>query len=108
MEKIGKVAVVGILGEGDGFGEEVLLPGAPLNATVMREPLDRARSLAQAGVGLLGVCTEDEFRHGTVKGSLNLPPYLLRLKTFGLDSKRHYVVFCQTGSRNYSALFLPS
>lgn len=132
-EKGGKVAVVGHLGEGDGFGEEALLSGAPRNATVamtadgmlmrlarqdfdalMREPLvkwvtlDQARTLAQTGAGLLDVRTEDEFRHGTVKGSLNLPLYLLRLKASALDANRHYVVFCQTGSRSCAAAFLLS
>lgn len=132
-DKTGKVSVVGQLGEGDGFGEEALLSGAPRNATVvmtadgvlmrlvrmdfdalMREPLvkwvtlDQARSMAQSGAGLLDVRTEDEFRHGTVKGSLNLPLYLLRLKASVLDAKRHYVVFCQTGSRSCAAAFLLS
>ena len=130
-DQTGKVAVVGQLNEGDGFGEEALLSGAPRNASVvmltdgvlmqltrkdfdelMREPLvkwvtlDQARALAQQGAGLLDVRTEDEFRHGTVKGSQNLPLYQLRHKAPGLDTKRHYVVFCQTGSRSCAAAFL--
>ena len=130
-EKDGKVSVVGQLGEGDGFGEEALLSGAPRNATVvmaaegvlmrltrkdfdelMREPLvkwvtlDQAKALAQQGAGLLDVRTEDEFRNGTIKGSINLPLTLLRRKAAELDSKRHYVVLCQTGSRSCAAAFL--
>ncbi len=129
----GKVSVVGQLGEGDGFGEEALLSGAPRNATVvmvtggmlmrlakkdfdalMREPLvkwvtlDKAKALAQAGAGLLDVRIEDEFRNGTIKGSVNLPLYQLRLKAASLDPKRHYIVFCQTGSRSCAAAFLLS
>jgi rhodanese-related sulfurtransferase len=80
----------------------------------MREPLvqwvtlDQARALAQKGAGLLDVRTEDEFRSGSVKGSINLPLSLLRRKARELDSKRHYVVFCQTGSRSCAAAFLLS
>lgn len=132
-EKDGKISVVGQLSEGDGFGEEALLSNAPRNATVvmsadgvlmrlarkdfdalMREPLvkwvtlDQAKALAQKGAGLIDVRTEDEFRSGTVKGSQNLPLYLLRRKAAELDPKRHYVVFCQTGSRSCAAAFLLS
>lgn len=132
-EKGGKVSVVGQLGEGDGFGEEALLSGAPRNATVvmamdgvlmrldrkdfdelMREPLvkwvtlDEARVQAHAGARLLDVRTEDEYRHGTIKGSVNMPLYLLRLKAASLDPKSHYIVFCQTGSRSCAAAFLLS
>lgn len=46
----------------------------------MREPLVKWVTLEQAGAMAF------------------LPLYLLRLKAPGLDAKRHYVVFCQTGS----------
>ncbi len=132
-DKTGKVSLLAQLGDGDGFGEEALLSGAPRNATVvmltdgvlmqlarkdfdelMREPLvkwatlEEARAQAQAGARLLDVRTEDEYRHGTIKGSVNLPLYLLRLKAASLDPKSHYIVFCQTGSRSCAAAFLLS
>ncbi len=131
--KAAKVSLLAQLGEGDGFGEEALLSGAPRNATVvmltdgvlmrigkkdfdelMREPLvkwvtlDEARMQAQAGAKLLDVRTEDEFRHGTIKGSVNLPLPMLRLMAAKLDPKSHYIVFCQTGSRSCAAAFLLS
>ncbi len=132
-DKTGKVSLLAQLGDGDGFGEEALLSGAPRNASVvmltdgvlmqltrkdfdelMREPLvkwvtlEEARAQAQAGARLLDVRTEDEYRNGTIKGSVNLPLYLLRLKAASLDPKSHYIVFCQTGSRSCAAAFLLS
>jgi len=132
-DKTGKVSLLAQLGDGDGFGEEALLSGAPRNASVvmltdgvlmqltrkdfdelMREPLvkwvtlDEARAQAQAGARLLDVRTEDEYRNGTIKGSVNMPLYLLRLKAASLDPKSHYIVFCQTGSRSCAAAFLLS
>jgi len=132
-DKTGKVSLLAQLGDGDGFGEEALLSGAPRNASVamltdgvlmqltrkdfdelMREPLVKwvtlgeARAQAQAGARLLDVRTEDEYRNGTIKGSVNLPLYLLRLKAASLDPKSHYIVFCQTGSRSCAAAFLLS
>ena len=132
-DKTGKVSLLAQLGDGDGFGEEALLSGAPRNASVvmltdgvlmqltkkdfdelMREPLvkwvtlDEARAQAQAGARLLDVRTEDEYRNGTIKGSGNMPLYLLRLKAASLDPKNHYIVFCQTGSRSCAAAFLLS
>lgn len=132
-DQTGKVSLIGQLSDGDGFGEEALLSDAPRNATVvmvtdgvlmrltkndfdglMREPLVKwvtlngAKDLAQAGAGLLDVRIEDEFRNGTIKGSMNMPLYQLRLKASSLDPRRHYVVFCQTGSRSCAAAFLLS
>jgi CRP-like cAMP-binding protein len=132
-DKSGKVSMLGQLKEGDGFGEEALLSGTPRNATVvmvmdgvlmrlarkdfdelMREPLvkwvslDQAKVLVRAGAMLLDVRIEDEYRHGTIKGSVNLPLYLLRLKAASLDPQRHYITFCQTGSRGCAAAFLLS
>lgn len=70
--------------------------------------LNGAKDLAQAGAGLLDVRIEDKFRNGTIKGSMNLPLYQLRLKASSLEPRHHYIVFCQTGSRSYAAAFLLS
>ncbi len=129
----GKVVVLGELNEGQGFGEEALLSGAPRNATVimlapgilmrlgkddfnelLKAPLVKSVSLAeakammQAGAGLLDVRTEDEFRNGAIKGAVSLPLYLLRIKAASLDPARKYVAYCETGNRSTAAAFLLS
>jgi CRP-like cAMP-binding protein len=127
----GKVIVLGELGEGEGFGEEALLSEEPRNATVTmkgdgtlmrltRQDFDQllkaplvhwvseadARALVQGGAGLLDVRTEDEFKRGAVKGSVNVPLYVLRIKASNLDRSRRYVAYCQTGRRSCAAAFL--
>jgi CRP-like cAMP-binding protein len=129
----GKVGVLSELGEGEAFGEEALLAGAPRNATVimktdgvlmrlakqdfdelLKAPVVRwvgheeARAMVKAGAGLIDVRLEDEHRAGAIKGSVNIPLYLLRLKAAGLDPGRRYIVYCQTGSRGCVAAFLLS
>lgn len=129
----GKVGLLSELGEGEAFGEEALLSGAPRNATVimktdgtlmrlakqdfdelLKAPVvkwasfDEVRALVKAGAGLIDVRLEDEHRAGAIKGSVNIPLYLLRLKAAGLDPKRRHVVYCQTGSRSCVAAFLLS
>jgi rhodanese-related sulfurtransferase len=127
----GKVVVLSELGEGEGFGEEALLSDEPRNATVTmksdgslmrltRQDFDQllkaplvhwvsaadARALVQSGAGLLDVRTEDEFKRGAVKGSVNVPLYVLRIKAANLDRSRRYVAYCQTGRRSCAAAFL--
>jgi len=127
----GKVGMLAEIGEGEGFGEEALLSGAPRNATIimrtdgmlmrlakqdfdelLKEPIvnwvsgDEARVLARGGAGLIDVRTEDEYKRGSIKGSINLPLYLLRLKASTLEPGRQYVVYCDSGSRSCAAAFL--
>ncbi len=127
----GKVAMVGELKDGDGFGEEALLSGAPRNATVimrtegvllqlakkdfdelLREPLVKwvggaqARSLVESGGVLLDVRLPDEFSSGSLKGAVNLPLSQLRQKADTLDRAHPYISFCQSGSRSCAAAFL--
>ncbi len=118
---------------GQGFGEEALISGDPRNATVtmasdgelmrlpaadfdslLREPLVHTVNLAQGaelikqGAQLIDVRLEAEFAEGSLKGSTNLPLYLLRLKANNLDRKQTYLLFCQSGRRSSAAAFLLS
>jgi CRP-like cAMP-binding protein len=127
----GKVITLAELQPGQGFGEEALISGDPRNAsvtmistgelmrlpaadfdTLLREPLVHRVNLAQGaelikhGAQLIDVRLEAEFKEGSLKGSTNLPLYLLRLKANSLDRKRTYILFCQSGRRSAAAAFL--
>lgn len=119
------------IGKGESFGEDALLTGDPRNATVsmltdgllmrlskkdfdqlLSAPMVRkvsaqeAESLLQSGAQPIDVRLEDEFRAGTVRNSLNLPLYLLRIRAHSLDKGRKYLLFCQNGQRSSAAAFL--
>lgn len=127
----GPPIVLAEFGPGDGFGEEALLTGELRNATVtmlsdgllmrlskqdfdalLKAPLvkgvdlEGARRLLQEGAQLVDVRLEDEFRAGTLRDSLNLPLYLLRLKAQSLDPQKKYILFCQHDQRSSAAAFL--
>lgn len=116
---------------GDSFGEEALLSDQPRNASVtaltdaqllrlaqadfvrlLKEPLlpqvtrAEAMALLQAGAGLIDVRLENEFKNGNIKGSVNLPLYLLRVKAEALAPNRKYVVCCDTGRRSAAGAYL--
>lgn len=129
----GPTLVLAELGPGDGFGEEALLTGELRNATVtmlsdgslmrlskqdfealLKAPLvkdvdlDKARHLLEAGAQLVDVRLEDEYRKGSLRNSINLPLYLLRLKAKSLDPNTKYILFCQHEERSNAAAFLLS
>lgn len=116
---------------GEGVGEEGLISNKPRDATVrmlddglvmrlsksdfdplMKEPLmnwvdeQEAASCLEKGAVPIDVRLEDEFKHGTLAGAMNIPLYLFRLKADLLDRSRHYIVFCDTGQRSATAAFL--
>ncbi len=125
--------VLAELGEGDSFGEEALLSDVPRNASVsllqdgvlmrlakadflqlLKEPLlnwvtqSEGVAMVKAGAGLLDVRLENEYKNANIKGSINIPLYMLRLKRDSLDIKRKYVIYCDTGRRSSAAAFLLS
>jgi CRP-like cAMP-binding protein len=128
----GRPVVLARLEAGQGFGEDALISGEPRNATVtmvsdgllmrlaasdfhilLQEPLVHEVTLDDAGAMvhwrgavLLDVRMEDEYKQGNLRGSLNMPLYLLRLRIKALDPSRPYVVYCQTGRRSSTAAFL--
>ena len=129
----GKEVALAGLQAGQGFGEEALISGYPRNATVsmttagelmrlpatdfdslLKTPLVREITLAQGadlirhGAQLIDVRLETEFKTGSLKDAINLPLYLLRLKSGSLDRKRTYILLCQSGRRSAAAAFLLS
>ena len=128
-----KKVLLAELQAGQGFGEEALISGYPRNATVtmvsagelMRLPaadfdsllcdplvhhitLAQGAELIKQGAQLIDVRLEAEFKEGSLKGSSNVPLYLLRLKANQMDRRRIYILFCQTGRRSSAAAFLLS
>lgn len=117
---------------GEGFGEEALISGDPRNASVtmltdgllkrlsardfnaqLKEPLVHPVTLAEAatlvrekGAKLLDVRLAEEFKHGSLKGAINIPLFLLRIKAEGLRRDRIHICFCQSGQRSSTAAFL--
>ncbi len=117
---------------GQGFGEEALISGDPRNASVtmitdgklmrlaaadfraqLQAPLVQEVNVAEAaalvrdkGAQLIDVRLEDEFKLGSLRGAINIPLYLLRIRANTLGKERIYILYCQTGQRAGTAAFL--
>ena len=119
------------IGVGQPFGESALVSGMPRNATVtmltdgmvkrlgqqdfkslVEKPLThrikatRAAGLLDRGAIPIDVRTEEEFAQYSIPGAVNIPLYLLRVKMKSLPRDKEYVVFCDTGVRSATAVFL--
>lgn len=119
------------LSDGDSFGEEALLSDAPRNASItmltdgslmrldkkafdelIKQPalngvdFRQAEELAAQGWRWLDVRFPDEHKDAVVEDSLNIPLYVLRMEAEKLPRDKHYIVFCDTGSRSSVGAFL--
>ena len=119
--------------DGGAFGEEALLADTTRNATVTAEgdgllmrlskddfnellkapmldevDLAQAKHMVQSGATLMDVRMESEHATGSIKGSVNVPLYMLRLKAENLDPKGTYICYCETGRRSQAAAYLLS
>ncbi|MGQ0656552.1 MAG: cyclic nucleotide-binding domain-containing protein [Chromatiales bacterium] len=116
---------------GDSFGEEALVSDSRRNATIrmladgallrltkddfinlIKNPLvqsvtyEQGRELAKGGAMWLDVRFRDEHAQSSIPGSLNMPLNALRTQYDKLDPAKHYIAYCDTGSRSSVAAFL--
>lgn len=119
------------LGNGDTFGEDALLSGAPRNVTIkaltdisllrldkkqfislIKEPslkfVDYAgmQEAVKQGAVLLDVRSPDEYESGHLDGSVNAPFFSLRMQLKTLSHERPVVVVCQGGRTSEAAAFI--
>ncbi len=115
------------LGVGRAFGEEALVSGEPRNATVraltrcslmrlssgsfsrlLKAPLMREVQVSELHphIQLVDVRLPSEFERGHWPGAINVPLARLRTIARNLDPAREYWVYCDTGRRSASAVFL--
>jgi rhodanese-related sulfurtransferase len=119
------------LKSGDAFGEEALVAGAKRNATVtmlsdgsllrlakedfnelLKKPLlhsvnmEQARSKIGAGGQWVDVRYPSEYQYDKLPGAINIPLSEVRNAVKVLDSRREYILYCQSGRRSSAAAFL--
>ncbi len=131
--KTGSELVLATLGDGDAFGEEALLSEATRNANIvmttdgvlmrlsmsdfnefLKEPMlswvtaSQVKKLIKEGAVIIDVRLDSEHKNSGIKGSINIPLFMLRLKVESLDINKKYVMYCDTGRRSSAAAFLLS
>ena len=129
----GTSVVLAELLDGEAFGEEALLSDAKRNATVvaetdgllmrlskedfvelLKEPMlkevdiNTAKQMVGNGAVLLDVRMDSEHRANSIKGSMNVPLFMLRLKSDSLDPSKKYICYCETGRRSSAAAYILS
>ncbi len=132
-QKTGKEFKLADLDEGKGFGEEALIGNVARNASVTAlkdgqltrikkddflnliinrvldsVTFDKTRDLVKGGALCIDCRFKNEFDQAALKlkGSINLPLNTLRMDADTLDKNKHYVVYCDNGSRSAIATFL--
>ncbi len=129
--RTGSELTLATLKDGDAFGEEALLSEAKRNANVvmdsdgtlmrlskndfnelLREPMltwvsfDEAKSRVVSGAKFLDVRLESEHANNGLPESLNIPLFMLRMKTDALNPDVPLIVYCDSGRRSSAAAFL--
>ena len=119
------------LANGDTFGEDSLLSGAPRNVTItaltdivllrldkqrfislIKEPslkfIDYAsmQEVLKNGAILLDVRSQDDYEQQHLKGSISAPFFSLRMQLKKLSHQKPVVVVCQNGKVSEAAAFL--
>lgn len=128
----GKDIKLAELESGDGFGEDALVSNNRRNATItmksegvlmrlgkgdfeelLKNPtlhmldFDEAmRMVKEEQSTIIDVRHEKEFNQSNLKGSLNIPLFMLRFKAQGLSKDHTYIMVCDTGRRSSSAAFI--
>jgi len=132
LTKTGQTIKLAELEAGSSFGEEALISDSKRNANVamltdgvlmrlakadfaslLKEPVleslnyEEAQKQVDSGAAVwLDVRLESEHKNAALPGSINVPLFMLRLKTASLDRNKKYIVYCDTGRRSSSAVFL--
>lgn len=128
----GKDINLAVLKAGDSFGEEALITETVRNATIsmltdgtvmklskdnfielIKKPAlqsikyeEAVRKVASGSAAWLDVRYKNEHDASGIAGSLNIPSNILRTQMEKLDRKKHYIVYCDTGGRSSTAVFL--